>query len=57
MTILHNRIALHTWTVDTTPLDDALRVAREAGYNAVELRHVDFMRGLKAGMSDAAMVK
>ena len=57
MTILHNRIALHTWTVDTTPLDDALRVAREAGYNAVELRHVDFLRGRKAGMSEEAMVK
>ena len=57
MNILHSRIALHTWTVDTTPLSDALRVAREAGYNGVELRHIDFMRGQKAGMSEAAMVK
>ena len=57
MNILHNRIAIHTWTLDTTPLADALRVARETGYNAVELRHVDFMRGRKAGMSEAAMVK
>ncbi len=57
MNILHNRIALHTWTLDTTPLADALRIAREAGYNAVELRHVDFMRGRKAGMSEDAMVK
>jgi 2-keto-myo-inositol isomerase len=32
-------------------------VAREAGYNGVELRHVDFMRGRKAGMSEAAMVQ
>ncbi len=56
MNILHNRIALHTWTLDTTPLADALRIAREAGYNGVELRHVDFMRGRKAGMSEEAMV-
>ena len=57
MNILHNRIAIHTWTLDTTPLADALRVAREAGYNAVELRHIDFMRCAKAGMSEDAMVK
>lgn len=57
MNILHNHIALHTWTLDTTPLADALRIAREAGYNGVELRHVDFMRGRKAGMSEAAMLK
>ncbi len=57
MNILHNRIAIHTWTLDTTPLADTLRIARETGYNGVELRHVDFMRGNKAGMSEAAMVK
>lgn len=57
MSVLHNRIALHTWTLDTTPLADALRTAREAGYNAVELRHVDFLRGRKAGLSEEAMVK
>lgn len=57
MNTLHNRIALHTWTLDTTPLADALRIARAAGYNGVELRHVDFMRGKKAGMSEEAMVK
>ena len=57
MNILHNHIALHTWTLDTTPLADALRVACEAGYNGVELRHIDFIRGRKAGMSEEAMVK
>lgn len=57
MNILQSHIAIHTWTLDTTPLADALRIAREAGYNAVELRHVDFMRGRKAGMSEDAMVK
>ena len=57
MNILHNHIALHTWTLDTTPLADVLRIARDTGYNGVELRHVDFMRGRKAGMSEEAMVK
>lgn len=57
MNILHNHIALHTWTLDTTPLADALRIAREAGYNGVELRHIDFMRCRKAGTSEEAMVK
>ena len=57
MNILHERISLHTWTLDTTPLADALRIAREAGYNGVELRHVDFLRCYKAGMSEAAMLK
>lgn len=57
MNILHNRIALHTWTLDTTPLAEALRIARAAGYNGVELRHIDFLRGKKASMSEAAMVQ
>jgi sugar phosphate isomerase/epimerase len=29
-----------------------LRIARETGYNAVELRHSDFMRCIEAGMSN-----
>jgi len=57
MNMLHHHIALHTWTLDTTTLADALRIAREAGYNGVELRHIDFMRGQKAGMSEDAMVQ
>ena len=52
LTNLTDRIGLHTWTLDTTPLADVLRIAREAGYNAVELRHVDFARSIEAGMSN-----
>jgi sugar phosphate isomerase/epimerase len=52
MTNLKDRIGLHSWTLDTTPLADVLRIARETGYNAVELRHVDFVRCMEAGMSD-----
>jgi sugar phosphate isomerase/epimerase len=49
---LTDRIGLHSWTLDTTPLPQVLRIARETGYNAVELRHVDFERCMQAGMSN-----
>ncbi len=52
MTDLSNRIGLHSWTLDTTPLADVLRIARDSGYNAVELRHIDFKRCIAAGMSN-----
>jgi 2-keto-myo-inositol isomerase len=52
MTNLNDRIGLHSWTLDTTPLADVLRIARDAGYNAVELRHIDFKRCIEAGMSN-----
>ena len=32
------RLALHMWTIDTTPLATALDAARQGGYDAVELR-------------------
>jgi len=47
-----DRLALHTWTLDTTPLADVLRVAQQAGWNAVELRRVDFTRGYDAGLTN-----
>ena len=37
-------LALHTWTVDTTPLEQALAAAKLGGFDAVELRRVDFVR-------------
>lgn len=49
---LANRLALHTWTLDTTPLAEALRAAREGGWNAVELRRIDFKRCFDAGMTN-----
>lgn len=52
LTNLNDRIGLHSWTLDTTPLADVLRIARETGYNAVELRHVDFTRCIEDGMSN-----
>lgn len=46
------RLALHMWTIDTTPLAQALDAAREAGFDAVELRRTDFKRCYDAGMSN-----
>jgi sugar phosphate isomerase/epimerase len=51
MTALQERIGLHTWTVDTTPLPDVLRIAREAGYAAIELRYIDYKRCIDSGMT------
>jgi len=48
-TPIRDRLALHTWTLDTTSLEDVLRVARDAGWSAVELRRVDFARAAEAG--------
>ena len=45
------RLSLHTWTLDTTPLADALAVIKETGWDAVELRRLDFERAAQAGQS------
>lgn len=47
------RLALHMWTVDTTPLATALDAAKQGGFDAVELRRTDFKRCFDAGMSNA----
>jgi sugar phosphate isomerase/epimerase len=51
-----NRLALHTWSLDTTPLADVLAVARATGWDAVELRRVDFARAREAGRSPAEVL-
>lgn len=51
-----NILALHTWTLDTTPLPQVLSLARSTGWQAVELRRVDFLRARKAGLDDAAAI-
>jgi sugar phosphate isomerase/epimerase len=42
-------LALHTWTLDSTPLASALETARATGWDAIELRRVDFERALERG--------
>ena len=56
MTERFGRLALHTWTIDTTPLATALDAARAGGFDAVELRRLDFKRGFEAGMSNAQVL-
>jgi sugar phosphate isomerase/epimerase len=56
MTNKFGRLALHMWTIDTTPLATGLDAARAAGYDAVELRRTDFKRCFDAGMSNAQVL-
>jgi sugar phosphate isomerase/epimerase len=43
------RLALHTWSLDTTPLPEALAAAKAAGWDGVELRRLDWTRAEEAG--------
>jgi 2-keto-myo-inositol isomerase len=49
-------LALHTWTLDTTPLPELLRVVRATGWDAVELRRLDWERAAKAGEPASSVV-
>ena len=51
------KLALHTWTLDTTPLADVLRVVRETGWDGIELRRVDFLRSAQAGESAERVIE
>jgi len=53
---LSNPLALHTWTLDTTPLADALSAIRAAGWDAVELRRIDWERAAAAGQPSTAVI-
>ena len=56
MTEKFGRLALHMWTIDTTPLKTALDAAKQGGFDAVELRRTDFKRCFDAGMSNAQVL-
>jgi len=56
MSKMRDRLALHTWTLDTTPLAAALAAAKTAGWNAVELRRIDFTRCFEKGMTNAQVL-
>jgi sugar phosphate isomerase/epimerase len=51
-----NRLALHTWTLDRTPLAELLPIAKASGWDAVELRRLDFDRVLEAGGTAADVI-
>jgi 2-keto-myo-inositol isomerase len=50
-------LALHTWTLDTTPLADVLRIARHVGWDGIELRRLDFARAEATGQSAAGVLE
>jgi sugar phosphate isomerase/epimerase len=52
----NDRLALHTWTLDTTPFPELLRAVKSAGWSGVELRRVDFTNCYDAGMSHAQVL-
>ena len=56
MTKMQDRLALHTWTLDTTPLPQLLPAIKKAGWGGVELRRIDFTRCHDAGMSNAQVL-
>ena len=56
MTEKFGRLALHMWTIDTTPLATALDAAKQGGFDAVELRRTDFKRCFDAGMTNAQVL-
>ena len=56
MTDKFGRLALHMWTIDTTPLATALDAAKQGGFDAVELRRTDFKRCYEVGMSNAQVL-
>ena len=51
-----NPLALHTWTLDTTPLGRVLEIVRETGWQAVELRRLDFARAAEHGQTAEAVL-
>lgn len=57
MTRSFGRLSLHTWTIDTTPLGQALEAIKVAGYDAAELRRKDFYRCYAAGMTNAQVLE
>jgi 2-keto-myo-inositol isomerase len=53
---MFGRLALHTWTLDKTPLREAIAAAKAGGFDAIELRRVDFVRAHEQGMANEAVV-
>jgi len=53
---MRHRLALHTWSLDSTPLAEVLAIARRTGWRAVELRRVDFARAAEAGQPPQAVI-
>ena len=57
MANFEQRLALHTWSLDTTPLRETLAAIKATGWSAVELRWVDFARLREQGSSNAQVLE
>ncbi len=51
------RLALRTWTLESTPFFDDLYIARDACWNAVEIRRSDIMQCYRAGQAAVVYVR
>jgi 4-hydroxyphenylpyruvate dioxygenase len=51
-----NPLALHTWTLDTTPLARVLDIVKSTGWQGIELRRLDFKRAADAGQPAEAVL-
>jgi 2-keto-myo-inositol isomerase len=49
-------LALHTWTIDTTPMETALDAAAKAGYAAIELRRSDVVKCYERGKTKQEII-
>jgi len=56
MTLNLNPLALHAWTLDSSPLAKVLEVARATGWDAVELRRIEFDRAAEQRVSEAEVL-
>jgi sugar phosphate isomerase/epimerase len=58
LSTMHNwKLSLHTWTIDTTPLDVCLDATAKAGFDAIELRRSDFVQCYKKGLTRPQLVE
>lgn len=51
------KLALHTWTIDTTPMEICLDATVKAGFDAIELRRSDFVHCYEKGMTREQVMK
>ena len=56
-TMRNCKLSLHTWTIDTTPLQICLDATAKAGFDAIELRRSDFVRCYKDGMTRPQVIE